>query len=167
VGRGTERHQRHGARRLADRLGRQFGCALPRRYNVGLVDATANGRPAKGIVLLVDDHADTRDLYVQVLEIAGYETHAASDGLEAWEKANAVPPDVIVTDVGLPRMDGIELCARLRANEATARIPIIALTGFAEATIAERARALGIVKVLVKPCSPELLLAEIRAACAV
>ena len=134
-------------------------------YNVRLVEHTAAGPPAKGVVLLVDDHADTREMYAQVLALAGYTTHAASDGFEAWEKANLLLPDVIVTDVGLPRMDGIELCARLRANEATAHIPIIALTGFAEATVAERARELGIVKVLVKPCSPELLLTEISAAC--
>ncbi len=114
---------------------------------------------------MVDDHADTRELYLQVLELSGYTTHGASDGFEAWEKANAILPDVIVTDVGLPKMDGIELCDRLKANAATAPIPIIALTGFAEATIAERARSLGIVKVLVKPCSPEMLLAEINAVC--
>lgn len=139
--------------------------ASARVYNVGLVENSASGRRAKGVVLFVDDHADTRELYVHVLEFAGYTTHAAGDGFEAWEKASRFLPDVIVTDVGLPRMDGIELCGRLRANDATAHIPIIALTGFAEATVAERARALGIVKVLVKPCSPELLLAEISAAC--
>ncbi len=102
---------------------------------------------------------------MQVLEIAGYTTYGASDGFEAWEKAKALRPNVIVTDIGLPKMDGIELCARLRGDEATSGIPIIALTGFAQATVAERARALGIVKVLVKPCSPELLLAEISALC--
>ena len=116
-------------------------------------------------MLVVDDHADTRELYMQVLELSGYTAHGASDGSEAWERANAVLPDVIITDVGLPKMAGIELCARLRANAATARIPVIALTGFGEATVAERAAALGIVKILAKPCAPALLVAEVGAAC--
>jgi CheY-like chemotaxis protein len=102
---------------------------------------------------------------MQVLELSGYTTHGASDGFEAWEKANTALPDVIITDVGLPKMDGIELCARLRANAATARIPVIALTGFGEATVAERAAASGIVKILAKPCPPNLLVAEVGAVC--
>ncbi len=121
--------------------------------------------PGNPVVLVVDDHRDTREMYAQVLDLYGYSTSQAGDGFEAWEKAHTVLPDVIVTDVGLPGMDGMELCRRLKASETTAGIPIIALTGFGEATVAERARSLGIVKVLVKPCSPELLLAEIEAVC--
>ncbi len=117
------------------------------------------------LVLVVDDHLDTRDMYCQVLDVFGYATAGASDGFEAHEKARTDLPDVILTDIGLPKMDGMELCARLKADARTAHIPVIALTGFGEATVAERARKLGILKVLVKPCNPDLLIAEIRAAC--
>ena len=117
------------------------------------------------LVLVVDDHRDTREMYAQVLDLFGYRTCEAGDGFDAWEKAQALTPDVIVTDVGLPGMDGIELCSRLKANDATARIPVIALTGFGEAAVAERARSLGIAKVLVKPCSPDVLFSEIEAVC--
>lgn len=117
------------------------------------------------VVLVVEDHGDTRAMYAQVLELFGYVTHQARDGFEAWTKANELLPDVIVTDVGLPNMDGFELCARLKANLATRDIPVIALTGFGEAVVAERARTLGVVKVLVKPCAPDLLLSEIVAVC--
>lgn len=118
------------------------------------------------MILVVDDHADTRELYMQVLELSGYTACGAGDGFEAWEKAVSTRPDVVITDVGLPKMDGIELCARLKANELTAAIPVIALTGFGEAAIADRARALGIIRVLVKPCSPDVLLEVLGALCA-
>ncbi len=126
-----------------------------------------NGKRASAdpLVLIIDDHRDTREMYAQVLELYGYSTSEAGNGFEALERANAAISDVIVTDVGLPGMDGIELCRRLRADEATSRIPIIALTGFSQAAVAERARTLGIAKILVKPCSPDLLLAEIEAVC--
>ncbi len=118
------------------------------------------------VILVVDDHADTRELYMQVLEVSGYTACGAGDGFEAWEQAIRTRPDVVITDVGLPRMDGIELCARLKANDLTAGIPVIALTGFGEAAIAERARSLGIFKVLVKPCSPDELLDVLATLCA-
>lgn len=115
------------------------------------------------VVLVIDDHRDTCELYSQALEMFGYGTAQAADGFEGLEKANAILPDVIVTDVGLPRMDGMEMCRRLKADARTAGIPVIALTGFGEAAVAERARALGVVRVLVKPCEPDSLLAAIRA----
>ncbi len=130
------------------------------------MDALNGATSRARTVLVVDDHVDTCDLYAQVLALFGYSVTQASDGFDAWTKANELVPDVIVTDVGLPGMDGIELCGRLKANSATAHIPIIALTGFGEAAVAERARALGIAKVLVKPCAPDLLLAEVAALCA-
>lgn len=125
-------------------------------------------RPIHGrspVVLIIDDHPDTRELYMQVLELSGFTTHGAGDGFEGWDKAKRLLPDVIVTDVGLPKMDGMELSTRLKADASTSQIPIIALTGFGEAAIADRARALGIAKVLVKPCSPDLLIDEVRALC--
>ncbi len=115
------------------------------------------------IVLIVDDHLDTRELYSQALALHGYETVEASDGFEAWDKANAVLPDVIVTDVGLPRMDGIELTRMLKANGPTSRIPVIALTGFGPSAISERGGTATFAKLLVKPCAPEVLIAALCA----
>ncbi len=130
-----------------------------------MTENSSSGSLRRPIVLVVDDHRDTRELYTQALGLFGFATVEASDGVEALESANQILPDVIVTDVALPRMDGMELCSRLKASGPTSHIPVIALTGFGDVGIAERARAAGIAKVLVKPCPPDLLLSEVSELC--
>ncbi|WP_164017470.1 response regulator [Pyxidicoccus trucidator] len=77
------------------------------------------------IVLLVDDDADLRDIYTLVLEDLGCTVATARDGQEALEQALARRPDLIITDVCMPRVNGLELCYRLRANERLRDIPLI------------------------------------------
>ncbi|HEV8310760.1 MAG TPA: response regulator [Methylomirabilota bacterium] len=114
------------------------------------------------VVLLVDDHADNRDLYAMFLRFEGFEAHTATDGRDAIEQARIVTPDCIVMDLSLPVMDGWTAIRRLRANEKTRAIPIIALTGHALTGQERIARESGCDRFLTKPCLPDELAAEIR-----
>ncbi|HRZ56819.1 MAG TPA: response regulator, partial [Candidatus Paceibacterota bacterium] len=82
----------------------------------------------KARILVVDDEPDALELVEFNLRQAGHEVTGAEDGAEALEKARASMPDLIVLDVMLPEMSGIEVCKVLRRDPATAGIPIIMLT---------------------------------------
>jgi two-component system, cell cycle response regulator DivK len=119
---------------------------------------TAAVRPR---VLLVEDHADTRLMYAEYLR-PDYDTSEAADGLAALEAVRECIPDVIVTDLALPRMDGFELITRLRADEQWRSIPIIALSGYSGPELEARVKAAGPSAVIQKPCLPETLVQELR-----
>jgi CheY-like chemotaxis protein len=112
-------------------------------------------------VLVVDDFPQVRQLFGRFLTLAGMEPSFAADGVEGLKAARASRPDLVVCDLEMPRMDGIALCAALRADAATRRLPIVAVTGSGEEA-ARAAMAAGCDAVLPKPCSPALLLATIR-----
>jgi CheY-like chemotaxis protein len=118
----------------------------------------ARSRPR---VLLVEDHADTRLMYAEYLR-PEYETSEAGDGVAALESLRHVVPDVIVTDLSLPRMDGFELIARLRADERLRSIPVIALSGYSGPELDARVKAVRPSAVIQKPCLPERLVEELR-----
>ncbi len=120
------------------------------------------GRP-RPRVLLVEDHVDTRLMYAEYLR-PDYETSEAGDGFAALESIQDVRPDVIVTDLALPRMDGFELIARLRADERLRSIPVIALSGYSGAEVAARVKAAAPSALIQKPCLPETLVEELRKA---
>lgn len=84
---------------------------------------------ALGTVLIVDDEPDIRFLLRVTLELAGYCVIEAAHGEAALERMRVSPPALVITDRMMPRMGGAELIARLRADEATAAIPIVMLTG--------------------------------------
>ncbi len=83
-------------------------------------------------VLIADDSITTRTLEKHILETAGYEVHVAVDGLEAWERLREINPDVVISDVEMPRMTGLELAARIKGDEQTRRIPVVLLTSLAK-----------------------------------
>jgi CheY-like chemotaxis protein len=112
------------------------------------------------LVLLADDDADTRQLYALSLRMEGLFVELARDGVEALELAQARHPDVIVTDLVLPRLDGFALCGRLKEDSRTAAIPVIALTGYLRP--AEDVRRAGFAAYLLKPIAPDALAARIR-----
>jgi CheY-like chemotaxis protein len=113
-------------------------------------------------VLLVEDYDDAREMYVEYLTLCGFEMTEAANGLEAIERARAQLPHIVVMDLSLPQMDGWETARRLREDERTAGIPILALTGHVLADFSRRAKASGFDGFLTKPCLPEDLVAEIR-----
>jgi CheY-like chemotaxis protein len=121
-----------------------------------------NGARRKPIVLVVDDFADNREMYSEYLSFSGYEVIEAKNGIEAIEAAQARMPDIIIMDLSLPVMDGWEATRRLKADDQTRRIPIVALTGHALAGHSKGAKEAGCDSFLAKPCLPDQLVAEIR-----
>jgi CheY-like chemotaxis protein len=112
-------------------------------------------------VLLVEDHQDTRQMYAEFLGIE-FDVVTAADGEEALDLMRSHLPDVMVTDLSLPGIDGFELIARVRADAVLGSIPIICLSGYSGHTHEQRARAAGCDRILQKPCMPDAL-AEIVA----
>jgi two-component system, cell cycle response regulator DivK len=115
-------------------------------------------------VLLVEDDRDGRHLYACWLRDAGFQVTEAHNGLQALERALERRPDVVVTDLNIPGIDGFELTRRLRQDSRVSDVPILAVTGYAAfASDPARARRAGCDAVLPKPCSQEDLEAAIRA----
>jgi CheY-like chemotaxis protein len=125
---------------------------------------SASGRDAEGtpLVLVVEDYQDAREMYVEYLKFSGFQVAEARNGLEAIEQAVHLLPDIILMDLALPRMDGWEATRRLKEDERTRHIPVVALTGHALAGHAEGARQAGCDAFVTKPCLPDALVAEIN-----
>jgi len=113
-------------------------------------------------ILLVDDSSTARLLARMVLQDTSYDVVTASDGVEGLEKAKSEHPDLILLDVMMPKMDGIETCKRLRDEPLTAKIPIIMVTTRGEEGIAEASYAYGCNEFVTKPLDPAELLAKVR-----
>jgi CheY-like chemotaxis protein len=114
------------------------------------------------LVLIVDRDADTRRLYAEYLKLSACSVEEAEDGREALAKAIARQPDIIITETRLPGLSGIDLCDLLRRDDSTNAIPILFVTGDAFQDQLKRSRTVGADAVLMKPCLPEVVLAEIH-----
>ena len=114
------------------------------------------------LVLVVEDYEDAREMYSAYLQFSGYRVAEAANGLEAIEKTLELLPDIILMDLALPKMDGWEATRRLKTDERTRHIPIVALTGHALAGYAEGARQAGCDAFVTKPCLPDALVEEIQ-----
>lgn len=113
-------------------------------------------------VLLTEDNDHLRRIFALVLRSAGYTVLEAPDGVRATELAAEHLPNLILMDLSLPKMDGWEATRRIRANPATAHIPILALSAFDRSTDLERTRRVGCNGHLTKPIDLKDLLAEVR-----
>jgi two-component system, OmpR family, phosphate regulon response regulator PhoB len=114
-------------------------------------------------VLVVEDEADIRNLVVLHLTREGYRCRTAGNGPDALREARSQPPDLIVLDLMLPEMDGLEVCRRLRADPSTAALPVIMLTAKADEVDRVVGLELGADDYMVKPFSPKELVARVRA----
>jgi two-component system, cell cycle response regulator DivK len=114
-------------------------------------------------VLLVEDNEMNRDMLSRRLQRNGYEVAIAVDGAEGVEMARSDPPDLILMDMSLPVLDGWEATRRLKSDEATRRIPVIALTAHAMAGDRERAMEVGCDDYDTKPIELPRLLGKIVA----
>jgi len=112
-------------------------------------------------VLLVDDFADALEVWEMFLTAAGFTVATATDGIAGLAMARSIRPDIIVMDLQMPGLSGMEVASALRADAATRHIPLIAATGHARTQLAD-ARPAGFDSLLVKPCDPDDLVAEIR-----
>ena len=114
------------------------------------------------LILVVDDYQDAREMYAEYLQFSGFRVAEAKNGNEAVDQAFALKPDLILMDLSLPGMDGWEATRRLKADESTKHIPIVALTGHALAGASEGARRAGCDSFVTKPCLPDDLVVEVR-----
>jgi CheY-like chemotaxis protein len=119
------------------------------------VEPAASPLDLRPRVLVVDDDASIRSLCAINLENAGLSVLEAADGRLALEHARFGRPDLIVTDVNMPGLDGFQLAAELRRSKRTREIPIIFLTGEDEAIDEKRARELDAVGYVTKPFDPQ------------
>ena len=102
-------------------------------------------------VLLVEDQEDNIDLMTLELQVLGYDVSVARNGLEAVDMATSNPPDIIVLDILLPKMDGFEAAQRIRANPKTRNTPILAATALYRDKDRQRCIASGCSDHLAKP----------------
>lgn len=113
-------------------------------------------------VLICDDEPNIRESIRYVVDKEGYESVLAVDGIEAYDKAMSVRPDLIVLDVGMPGMTGFEVCEKLRADAAFDTTKIIILTAFGQVADEERAVEVRADRFVVKPFSPRILKVLLR-----
>jgi signal transduction histidine kinase/DNA-binding response OmpR family regulator/sugar lactone lactonase YvrE len=113
--------------------------------------------------LLVVEDNDEVSQYLQQLFAADFELTAAADGLEGWEKALAQLPDLIISDVMMPRSDGLELCRKLKQHPKTAHIPVLLLTARTAALHEVEGLDLGADDYVSKPFNPQVLQAKVAA----
>jgi len=113
-------------------------------------------------ILLVEDQEMNRDMLSRRLKKRGYEVEIAVDGAEGLEKAKSTSPDLILMDMSLPVIDGWEATRRLKADDETKGVPIIALTAHAMSTDREKAMEAGCDEYETKPVELPRLLAAIE-----
>jgi len=113
-------------------------------------------------ILVVDDYLDSLQVWDMYLRTVGFDVLTATDGAGALEQAIEHRPDVVVLDLELPDMSGLDVARALRAHDRTSHIPLIAATGYSQTEQLDAARRSGFDAVLLKPCEPQLLVTEIR-----
>lgn len=109
-------------------------------------------------ILVVDDEAHIVHVVCLKLRNAGFDVRTASDGEEALELAIQQPPDLIITDLQMPYLDGLQMCERLKKNPSTSEIPAIMLTARGHALAQSDLQKTNIRKVMSKPFSPREVL---------
>lgn len=124
---------------------------------------SGSGAPVRARVLVADDNTDMREYLVRILDGAGYQTEAVSDGRAALCAARSHPPDLIVSDVMMPMMDGLSLVRALRSDTRTASVPVLLLSARAGQEAAIEGLTAGADDYLVKPFAAAELLARVRA----
>ncbi|GHH40157.1 SpoIIE family protein phosphatase [Lentzea cavernae] len=124
---------------------------------------TATAPEVPATVLVADDNADMREYLSRLLLRAGYDVRTVNDGLAALATARAQPPDLVVSDVMMPRMDGLSLVAALRADQRTRSVPVLLLSARAGQEASGEGLRAGADDYLVKPFAAADLLARVRA----
>ena len=146
--------------------GSEFTVRLPASVDAPTADAEPEARiaaaPGRHRVLIAEDNADSASTLGILLEAAGHDVRIAHDGKEAVGVAREFQPDVVLLDIGMPRLNGYDACREMRAESWARRSHFIALTGWAQPEDRERAHASGFDRHLVKPVEPAALEQLIR-----
>jgi signal transduction histidine kinase/ActR/RegA family two-component response regulator len=152
----------HGGTVVARSAGRGAGSEFEVRLPAVAAPSTET-QPASGVaparprrVLIIEDNVDTRETLRRVLEMDGHEVQEAADGAEGVEVALAARPDVVIVDIGLPRLDGYQVARQLRAALGAGPL-LIAVTGYGQDEDRRMSRDAGFDVHLVKPVAPEQL----------
>ena len=134
------------------------------------ISSRANGRyirteyikPQLPVALVVDDSLSARRALTQFMQDAGFEVRQARDGIEAMDIIKAHKPDIVLSDLEMPRMNGIELTSHIRADKNTIDVPVIMITSRAAAKHRDEAMTTGVNVYLTKPYGEDQLMEEIR-----
>jgi DNA-binding response OmpR family regulator len=119
---------------------------------------TGNDKPRERLrVLIVEDNLDTVHTLARVLQEQGHQVDYAINGYAAMELARRFRPNYVLLDLGLPGMDGFDVCRRMRREEGLKETRIIAVTGYAQEEYRQRSRDAGCDLHLVKPLDPRVL----------
>ncbi|HEX8692551.1 MAG TPA: response regulator [Longimicrobium sp.] len=112
--------------------------------------------------MLVEDDPDHRTIYRTMLQASGYEVVEALEGGEAVRMATDHPPDLILMDLGVPGIDGLEATRRLKREPRTSKVPVVALTALVLPQTRDEARAAGCAAYLAKPVEPRVVVEVVR-----
>ena len=114
------------------------------------------------VILVIEDYTDSRTLLSSLLRAKGYKVVEARDGKEGLLQANRVTPDLILMDLAMPEMDGVEATRQLRLRHTLSRTPIFAISAYATADVEQDAMAAGCAEIFAKPLDIGSLLGKIR-----
>jgi CheY-like chemotaxis protein len=114
------------------------------------------------LVLLVEDDPLAREGYAEFLETGGFRVAQCGSAEDAYSQSLELVPDIVVTDIALPGRDGFTLAADLRVQARTRSIPVVAMTAYWASDVHERADRAGMTAILMKPCQPDHLIAELN-----
>lgn len=128
-----------------------------------IATAPARSRRATATILVIEDYSDTRELLAALLQRRGYNVIEAEDGLEGLLKAGWTYPDLIIMDLSLPEMDGVEAARRIHAQAQLSQIPIFVVSAYLTEDVKADARAAGCIEIFSKPFDAGALLERISA----
>ena len=141
--------------------GTEFTIRLPMTAHAPSAAAPGPTEPVRAAgrrVLIVDDSEDGAESLAMLLEFGGHETYKAHDGIEALEAAERLRPDAVLLDIGLPRLNGYEVCRRIRQTPWGKQLTLVALTGWGQDEDRDRSREAGFDAHMVKPVDFDALL---------
>jgi CheY-like chemotaxis protein len=118
-------------------------------------------------ILVIEDYSDTRELLTTLFEKDGYNVIQAEDGVEGLLKAGWLYPDLIIMDLSLPEMDGVEAARRIHAQAKLSQIPIFVISAYLTEAVKADVRAAGCVEVFSKPFDAQSLLGRVASALSV
>ncbi|MGI8731719.1 MAG: response regulator [Pyrinomonadaceae bacterium] len=119
--------------------------------------------PLTPTILVIEDYADTRELMASMLRRSGYHVIEAEDGIEGLLKASGTYPDLIILDLALPEMDGVETARRIHQMPKLSRTPIFVVSALLTKEVEAEVRAAGCTEVFSKPFEVDALLSKVRA----
>ena len=128
------------------------------------MNSAAASAPTAPTVLIVEDYSDTRELISTMLRTHGFNVIEAEDGLEGLLKASGMYTDLIIMDLSLPEMDGVEAARRIHASPKLSRIPIIVISAYLTEEVKADIRGAGCIAAFPKPFDTEILLGMITSA---